>query len=129
MELLLADDPTDTTLGSITMRVGLHNTTTADALTIALNGTTIYASGGGLEQQKEAAVVPVASRRRPYPGVDVYVAQILTLALDGAAARALLLAGVNEVGITLVDRPHGLQHAAVTVTDLELVLEHLGARL
>ena len=123
--LLLADDPMDSTLGSITMRVGLHNTTSADTLIIALNGSTIYASGSEQEQEQAAAAVPVAARRQPHPGVDVYVAQMLTLALDGKA-RMLLRGG-------LVDRPRGLQHAAVTVTDMELILHHdvyaVGARL
>ena len=132
VELLLADDPMDSTLGSITMRVGLHNTTSADTLIIALNGSTIYASGSEQEQEQAAAAVPVAARRQPYPGVDMYVAQMLTLALDGKA-RALLRGGVNEVVIRLVDRPRGLQHAAVTVTDMELILHHdvyaVGARL
>ena len=125
VELLLADDPMDSTLGSITMRVGLHNTTSADTLIIALNGSTIYASGSEQEQEQAAAAVPVAARRQPHPGVDVYVAQMLTLALDGKA-RMLLRGG-------LVDRPRGLQHAAVTVTDMELILHHdvyaVGARL
>ena len=110
VELFIADDigdaPSTSTLGAVVLRIGLHGTTNRDEMTISLNG---------------VPVNPQQWRRRPYPGCDPYVAQMIEV---GAVPRRLLKTGANSVHIGLSNRPQGLELAAVVVCDVELKLEY-----
>ena len=93
-------------LGAALLCIGLHGTTNRDDMTIDLNG---------------GALDPEQWSRRPYPGCDPYVAQMIEV---GAVPRRLLRTGVTVVRIALNSRPRGLDLAAVTVCDVEVKLRY-----